>query len=81
MIFFFFWICFPICFSPKITRLPLSLFSYCWFNLFSSCYQFYDIIWEKVRLTEEVVVLRESSAARLNLKLFVDETIPDKVNR
>ncbi|KAE9459998.1 hypothetical protein C3L33_08068, partial [Rhododendron williamsianum] len=45
-----------------------------------SSLEFYDIIWEKVRLTEEVVVLRESSAARLNLKLFVDETIPDKVN-
>lgn len=77
MIFFFFW----ICFSPKITHLTLLLFSYCWFNLFSSWYQFYEIIWEKVRLTEEVVVLRESSAARLNLKVFVDETSPDKVNR
>ncbi|KAG5538598.1 hypothetical protein RHGRI_019240 [Rhododendron griersonianum] len=45
-----------------------------------SSLEFYDI-WEKVRLTEEVVVLRESSATRLNLKVFVDETIPDKVNR
>lgn len=66
---------------PKITYLPLALFSYCWFNLFSCWYQFYDIIWEKVRETVEVGVIRESSAARLILKVFVDETSSDEVNR
>ncbi|XP_058184498.1 putative protease Do-like 14 [Rhododendron vialii] len=43
--------------------------------------EFYDIIWEKVRETMEVVVIRESSAARLILEVFVDETSSDKVNR
>ncbi|KAG5564650.1 hypothetical protein RHGRI_000740 [Rhododendron griersonianum] len=42
--------------------------------------EFYDIIWEKVRETVEVGVIRESSAARLILKVFVDETSSDEVN-
>ncbi|KAF7154033.1 hypothetical protein RHSIM_Rhsim01G0093600 [Rhododendron simsii] len=41
---------------------------------------FFDVIWENVGKSIEVVVVRESSAAHLNLKLFVDETSPDKVN-
>ncbi|KAF7154366.1 hypothetical protein RHSIM_Rhsim01G0092700 [Rhododendron simsii] len=43
--------------------------------------EFFDVIWENVGKSIEVVVVRESSAAHLNLKLFVDETSPDKVNR
>ncbi|XP_058184461.1 putative protease Do-like 14 [Rhododendron vialii] len=43
--------------------------------------EFCDVIWENVGKSIEVVVVRESSAAHLNLKLFVDETSPDKVNR
>ncbi|KAI8570982.1 hypothetical protein RHMOL_Rhmol01G0081600 [Rhododendron molle] len=42
--------------------------------------EFYDIIWEKVRETVEVGVIRESSAARLILKVFVDETSSDEAN-
>ncbi|XP_058184479.1 putative protease Do-like 14 isoform X2 [Rhododendron vialii] len=42
--------------------------------------EFYDIIWEKVRETVEVGVIRESSAAHLILKVFVDETSSDEVN-
>ncbi|KAG5564653.1 hypothetical protein RHGRI_000742 [Rhododendron griersonianum] len=43
--------------------------------------EFFDVIWENVGKSVEVVVVRESSAAHLNLKLFVDETSPDKINR
>lgn len=50
--------------------------------IFPCCgYHFFDVIWENVGKSVEVVVVRESSAAHLNLKLFVDETSPDKVNR
>ncbi|XP_058223988.1 putative protease Do-like 14 [Rhododendron vialii] len=43
--------------------------------------EFYDIIWKKVGKSVEVVVVRESSPAPLNLKVFVDKTSRDKVNR
>ncbi|KAH7866464.1 hypothetical protein Vadar_020685 [Vaccinium darrowii] len=43
--------------------------------------EFFDIIWKMVGKTVEVVVVRESSAAPLILKVFVDETSPDKLNR
>ncbi|KAH7840450.1 hypothetical protein Vadar_017145 [Vaccinium darrowii] len=43
--------------------------------------EFYDFIWKKVGKSVEVGVIRESSAAHLNLKVFVDETCPEKVNK
>ncbi|KAI8570983.1 hypothetical protein RHMOL_Rhmol01G0081700 [Rhododendron molle] len=56
-------------------------------NLFHCCSElqarnvFFDVIWENVGKSLELAVVRESSATHLNLKLFVDETSPDKVNR
>ncbi|KAI8545298.1 hypothetical protein RHMOL_Rhmol07G0030400 [Rhododendron molle] len=43
--------------------------------------EFYDVMWKKVGKSMEVVVMRESSAAHLNLKVFVDQTSPDELNR
>ncbi|XP_058222421.1 putative protease Do-like 14 isoform X2 [Rhododendron vialii] len=42
--------------------------------------EFYDVMWKKVGKSMEVVVMRESSAAHLNLKVFVDQTSPDELN-
>lgn len=71
---------FVIPFPSNYSR-TTSLFSYCWFNLSCCGYQFYDFIWKKVGKSVEVGVIRESSAAHLNLKVFVDETSPEKVNK
>ncbi|KAG5538543.1 hypothetical protein RHGRI_019205 [Rhododendron griersonianum] len=42
--------------------------------------EFYDVMWKKVGKSMEVVVMRESSAAHLNLKVFVDQTSSDELN-
>ncbi|KAF7137258.1 hypothetical protein RHSIM_Rhsim07G0026700 [Rhododendron simsii] len=47
----------------------------------SSMNLFYDVIWQKIGKSVEVVVVRESSPTHLNLKVFVDKTSRDKVNR
>lgn len=44
-------------------------------------YQFNDVMWKKVGKSMEVVVMRESSAAQLNLKVFIDQTSLDELNR
>ncbi|XP_058187978.1 putative protease Do-like 14 [Rhododendron vialii] len=43
--------------------------------------ELYNVMWKKVGKSVKVVVIRESSASLLNLKVFVYETSPDKVNR
>ncbi|KAJ8623917.1 hypothetical protein MRB53_032447 [Persea americana] len=42
--------------------------------------QFLRIIWDKAGESVEVAVIRESTNARLNLTMVVDETTPDKFN-
>ncbi|KAG5549413.1 hypothetical protein RHGRI_014679 [Rhododendron griersonianum] len=50
-------------------------------NSVRSVLEFYNAMWKKVGKSAELVVIRESSSTHLKLKVFVEETSPDKANR